>query len=119
MPLDTDAARVITQAQNMLSGVKDMFPYLHGREAPYTTKLRPDEVISEVMRLLGRRIPRDARAGRVDAARSLLMRAQGMLVGAGVISVHDVELITETRPLTPAQKRKFDPRFDNGPTQVM
>ncbi len=107
MSLDKDAALVITQAQNILSGVKDMFPDVIAKEAPYTLKLKPEDVIAEVAWLLGRHIPKLARAGHLERAREKLARAQGLLLGVGSISYHDVELIRDTRPLSPAQKARF------------
>ena len=107
MKLDSDAALVITQAQYMLSGVRDMYPDVIAKEAPYILKLKPEDVIAEVAWLLGKHIPKLARAGHLDKARQKLARTQGLLLGAGVISYHDVELITEVRPLSPTQKARF------------
>ena len=105
MSLDSEAAAVITQAQNMLSGVKQMFPEVVAEEGPETLKMDLESSVAEVLWLLGSKVPRYARAGRITEARSKLVFAQGMFFGSGNISRHDLYLISDYPPASAPRMR--------------
>ncbi len=108
MALDSEAAQIITKAQNFLSGVKDDYPDTKPIQAAYLNKLNQEQVVAEVMWTLGTKIPRLARGGRLQEAREKLFWAQGLMVGSGLLTYHDVQLITDARPLSKEQKARFD-----------
>ncbi len=96
--LDDDCRAVITAAQNMLAGVQTINATLPANEGPETMKFSYGDTIGCIKWTLGRKIPRLARAGRASEARMHLALAQGMLLGCGAITRHELWLISEHPP---------------------
>ena len=95
--LSSEAAALITTAQNMLAGLKGRFPDLKGREMLNRNlrfsleQLNEPQVagIQHVMYVLGERVPHLARAEKIHYARELLYGVRGMLIGLGEFSENE------------------------------
>ncbi len=105
MPLTSDAAQIVTRAQSFHAAVKPMFVNIKPQEAPDLSKLRPGEAGAYVLWLLGTKIPRLARGNRLQEATGKLALAQGIIVGLGLMSRHDVHLTTTVPPEQVGQRR--------------
>ncbi len=95
MRVDREAADLITKAQKMISVVKGKFPKHVPSECSWTVPLTKDGVVCLLLFLLGRKIPRAARAGRIQEAEEMLNFAEGLFLGTGAISRHEISLITD------------------------
>ena len=105
MSLCTPDSRLITQAQDLLSAVKPLFPGVRAKEGPELLKMDPEDVGAYIIWLLGTKIPRLVRADRYSEASHKLALAQGLLLGTGKMSRRDVHLCTVTAP--PGVRRRW------------
>jgi len=110
MKLDSDAALAITQAQNLLAGVKKIFPAAKPVDGSELLKMGQEEVVNYSVWLLGTKIPRLARSERVVEAQHKLSLAQGLVLGCGAMNRHDVHLCTMSPPAGSQTPRGTHPR---------